>query len=176
MKTKKLVLLTLAGLMIAFIPMDSFAQRGDGMGYRNRTFDREIPGLTDQQKERIDAIGKTHAREALTISNKITEKHAALRTVTQQNEPDAQKANQLLEEIYNLRLDLAKMRLESRLNIRKELNDDQKLFFDTQTYRMGRHDLNGTRPFMKDCPRCGMGSFRDGPMRRGMVRPDRGTN
>jgi Spy/CpxP family protein refolding chaperone len=129
MKVKTTLVLAIAGFFLALAPSNLFAQRLDGKGLRgfNNT---NIPGMTDQQKERLEEIRKTHIQAALPLHEQLTEKNAALRTLTK--EENLQEANSLLEEIYALRLELAKNRMESRIAMRQELNEEQKQYLDTQ--------------------------------------------
>jgi Spy/CpxP family protein refolding chaperone len=133
MKMKKALLFVMTGVIAAFAPTQADAQRPGGMGLRQHITALEIPGLTKQQREKIEEIRLSHAREALDFNNTIAEKNAALRTLTQQDDPDMQQINHLLEEIYDLRLELAKNRVQSQLQIRQELTDEQKLFFDMRS-------------------------------------------
>jgi Spy/CpxP family protein refolding chaperone len=176
MKTKIAVLMVMTGLLSVFSPVKTTAQRAGGMEFRNNFAAREIPGLTQEQKEKIEAIRLSHAREALHFNNSISEKNAALRTITQQDVPDLEKANQLLEEIYALRLELAKSRLQSQLGIRDELNEEQKLVFDMRSSTLSRlSDSRITnRPFYRTNP--SRSPVERVPQRRGMERPGPGSN
>jgi Spy/CpxP family protein refolding chaperone len=175
MKTNIAGLMIMMGLFLAYAPIEATAQRTGGNVFRNNFAVREIPGLTQEQKEKIESIRLSHAREALNYNNTISEKNAALRTITQQENPDLQQANQLLEEIYALRLELAKSRLQSQLEIRDELNEEQKLIFDMRSRNLSRLSESMTnRPFYRNHPN--MGPAERIPQRRGMGRPGSGSN
>ncbi len=140
---KKLVVLSL--LVVLFTIHLAEAQRPNrprGGNFGNCV----IPGLTDSQKEIIDASRLAHTKYALDMRNRIAEKEAALRVVTQSDKPDQKKADGLLDEIYALRLQLAKSRTSHQMEVREQLNDEQKVYFDSRNRNAGSLNRNNTFP------------------------------
>lgn len=128
----------LMGLLMLIAAPELQAQRmgkrggpgfGQGSGF-NKSWSPAIPGLTDEQRDRIQSIRLEYARGNMDLQNQIFEKRAALRTATTQEVPDMDGANALLEEINALQLDLQKNRLQCRMAVRSELTDEQKIYFD----------------------------------------------
>jgi len=122
-----IAILTLSGSL--------FAQPGPRPGKPGIPY-LDIEGLSKEQKEKIQSIYLEHAREALVLRNKIAEKDAALQTELSQANPDRKKMDKILEELYGLKLDLEQSRLKARLDVRDQLNDEQKLQFDLRRQRL----------------------------------------
>lgn len=112
------------------------AQMGAGMGHTP-----QIPGLTDEQKTKIEALRLTFMKELLPLKNLLAEKEARLRTLTTGDKIDLTAANAVIDEIAAIHAQIQKLKLAHRMEVRKLLNDEQKLWFDM-------HDCQGG---------CGMG-------------------
>ncbi|MDR8391520.1 Spy/CpxP family protein refolding chaperone [Aliifodinibius sp. S!AR15-10] len=91
-----------------------------------------LPDLTDEQREQIRDIRLKAQEESLDLRNQLNEKRARLRTLTTGgDEIDTEAANQVIEEVGALRTELMKQHLQTRMNIRELLTDEQKVVFDS---------------------------------------------
>ncbi len=90
-----------------------------------------IPGLTESQRNDIKDIHFKAQKEILPLNNEIGEKEAKLRTLTTVENPDITEINKYIEEIGDLRTKIKKIEMNAHLSVRKLLNDEQRLMFDT---------------------------------------------
>lgn len=90
-----------------------------------------IPGLTESQKNDIKDIYFKAQKEILPLNNEIGEKEAKLRTLITVDNPDINEINKYIDEIGDIRTKIKKIEINAHLSVRKLLNDEQKLMFDT---------------------------------------------
>ena len=145
---------------IMMLPIISSAQPGQGNGQRKQDgsgcqkgqrFEQRgegrfmnIPDLTEEQKDKLKSIHVGVQEDLLPIRNQINEKEAVLLTLQSADKPDMKAINSKIDEIGGLKSDIAKRRALAHQDIRKELNDEQRLFFDTEFQNRGNG--NGSRP------------------------------
>ncbi|HPU46810.1 MAG TPA: hypothetical protein PLQ91_04220 [Bacteroidales bacterium] len=91
---------------------------------------QKIPNLTDQQKEQITTLHTAHIKQMTILKNQLEEKKAQMNTATSWASYNAANAENLLDEIYNIKLQLAKEKLSFHDAVRNLLNEDQKIFWD----------------------------------------------
>ena len=91
---------------------------------------QSIPNLTDQQKEQITTLHTTHIKQMTILKNQLEEKKAQMNTATSWASYNVANAEKLLDEIYNIKLQLAKEKLSFHNAVRNLLNEDQKIFWD----------------------------------------------
>jgi len=91
---------------------------------------QKIPNLTDQQKEQITTLHTAHIKQMTILKNQLGEKKAQMNTATSWASYNAADAEKLLDEIYNIKLQLAKEKLSFHDAVRNLLNEDQKNFWD----------------------------------------------
>ena len=89
-----------------------------------------IPNLTNEQSESIKKLQVSFGKSVLPIENTITEKEAKLKTLSSVENPDINAIYKLIEEIGNLKIQVEKLRASNNQEIRKLLNDEQRLAFD----------------------------------------------
>lgn len=109
----------------------------------NRSF-RQIPDLTDGQKEQIQALRLENQEAMLPIRNELNEKQAQLRTLTTGDNVDVDAAIALIEEIGTLQTEQMKLHLQHRMAVRGLLTEEQRIVFDTHAARGG--GAKGMRP------------------------------
>ncbi|MEH0153802.1 Spy/CpxP family protein refolding chaperone [Limibacter armeniacum] len=90
-----------------------------------------IPGLTDEQHEKIKAIHVKYGKEMLPIRNEIKEQKAKLNSLQTAENVDMKAINKTIDNISKLKGDLMKQRAASHQEVRALLNDEQRLFLDT---------------------------------------------
>lgn len=104
----------------------------------------KFPGLSDEQKNKIKAIKIQEDKQLLPIENQIKEKKAHLNTLRTAAQPNMSEINSTVEEIGKLKTDIEKIREANIQEIRKVLNDEQRLMFDKQEHHgKGGHGFHG---------------------------------
>lgn len=101
---------------------------GDGSGPMNRM--ESALDLTEEQKTQMEQLRLDMQKKLLPTSNEIREKNAQLNTLITENASQS-KINQLIDEISNLRATISKAHVNTHLQVRELLSDDQKIKFDT---------------------------------------------
>ncbi len=95
-------------------------------------FCRNLPGITDEQLEQINAIRLNTMKQNQQVQNQLGEKRAQLRTLSTAGQPDNSAINRTIDEMAALRAELAKNRMASQQEIRKVLTDEQRIIFDSR--------------------------------------------
>lgn len=149
MKTfKKIGTVNLALIAFLFITNTLMAQRVDStrtLRHGRKDFqvraDRGmmgIPNLTDDQKTKIKSQQVAFGKEALPLRNQLVEKRAHLRTLQTASTYDVNAVNATIDDISKTESQLLKKSAANREAIRKLLNDEQRLAFDShQGFRRG---------------------------------------
>ena len=128
MKTKSIMII--AAIMIVTSAVfaqgnkDTHKSRGEGPLMN-------IPDLTDDQKEKIKEIRTEHMKEMLPVKNELKEKEAKLRTVSTGENVSLENIYAVIDEIGELKIKMAKKRAAFKFEVRNQLTDDQKVYFDT---------------------------------------------
>lgn len=130
---------------------------------------QEIPGLTEEQREKIQML-RLEARQGETdLENRIREMRAGLRTATTGSTVDMDEAESIIEDIAGLEAELMKLQVNTRNDIRNLLTDEQNIVFDT---RAGNELFAGRRGRVSESPRGPQIEYRvQGPRFR-LLRPD----
>ncbi|HOY31854.1 MAG TPA: Spy/CpxP family protein refolding chaperone [Bacteroidales bacterium] len=89
-----------------------------------------IQDLTPEQGKQIDALHQKFMKEELPLNNLMKEKKAHLITVSAGDNADIATINKTIDEIYGIKAELAKKKEALKQDVRKLLNDEQKLMFD----------------------------------------------
>ena len=154
MKTQKLKYMALAlSLLLGTAGLNAMAQneqenerrdrpgkhwrshRGSGDG-EARAFN--IPGLTDEQREEIKKVRIEAQKETLPVRNEMKEKRARLNTLRTAEEADMNEIYKVVEDIGALQTQLMKNRENTRQQVRSLLNEEQRLYFDSERHGL-RH-------------------------------------
>lgn len=119
-----------------------------------------IKDITPDQQKQMEALHQKMMKDVLPIKNQIAEKKAHLVTVSTGDNVDMMAVNKTIDEIYALKAELAKKKEVLKQDVRKLLNDEQKLQFDMKNahgkgMKCGNNDMGckGQGQGMK----CGMG-------------------
>lgn len=123
-------------------------------------FCRNLPGITPEQTEQIDALRLKGMKQTQQLRNELGEKQARLRTLSTSDKPDQNTINKTIDEIAAIKANIQKNRMATHQEIRKLLNDDQRIVFDNNsgTGRKGRGPCasrgssGGSPGFRGDCP------------------------
>ena len=103
--------------------------------------------LTDEQKEAFKKNMLAMHKEILPIRNEIGEAEAHQKTLMSVDKPDMSAINKNIDKIGALKTELAKVEIKHRLEMRGQLNDEQRLKFDMLKQKM-KHSMgqNPRRP------------------------------
>ncbi|KAA3617309.1 MAG: periplasmic heavy metal sensor [Calditrichaeota bacterium] len=133
-----LAVLVLSASLVAQNP-NRMKQRGEAR--EGRSFRKEkmmnLPGLTDEQKEKMKEIKISGMKAMKPIRNQLGEKLAKLQTLETAEKPNMSAINETIDEISSLKTAQAKLRAGNKQRIRALLNDEQKLFFDAKGHGKG---------------------------------------
>lgn len=152
MKNSKLVLVGALSLLMIFSVISSFAQnrgefRRDRMekrdGMRQNPMMERIPDLTEEQQAKLKSLRTETQKQVLPLRNQIGEKKARLKSLTTAEEPDMKSIDKLIEEIGDLKTQIAKLRAATHQKVRAELTEDQRLFLDTHMGKQKGHGKGG---------------------------------
>jgi Spy/CpxP family protein refolding chaperone len=99
---------------------------------------QNIPDLTDAQKAQLEKLQIEHMKSMQPLQNELAEKQAQLHTLTTAAEVSMSRINSLIEEIGKLKTEMVKVREKHHQDVRKMLDEKQRLFFDNQSgHRFG---------------------------------------
>jgi len=170
MKSKKrvatIVVLALVGVALVAVPSAAMRGRG-GAGGTGRAAGRGMgPAFTESQLEQIEKIHEKYNDERAELTNRLKVIMVEAHENMGEGEPDFDAIEDTMEEVADIKLKLAKMRLQIHKEIRPLLDDDQKVLFDRKLGRM-LHGGRGHHPGMM-----GSNGMRDGSRGgRGMRHP-----
>ena len=139
-KLKYLSIVMVIGLMVfltsATTPSTGengfMGKRGDGFhrGHKGAHHGMMLNSLSDEQKEQIKQLRVEMMKNSIPVKNELNEKRARLRTLTTGNKVDVKGAEKVLADIEELKTKQAKQQVRVRVEIRKLLNDEQRVMFD----------------------------------------------
>lgn len=109
-----------------------------------------IPNLTDQQKEQIQPLHNAHIKQMTILKNQLEEKKAQMNSATSWASYNVTNAEKLLDDIYGIKLQLAKEKLSFHNAVRNLLNDDQKIYWDKK-FNINSPAKNMTQGSMQGC-------------------------
>lgn len=144
LKSKQIVMLTAALLLVAtsaFAQMpDTKPERGEKPCMREGKGEHMmmIPDLTEQQKEQMKALRVEHMKEMQPLRNQLEEKKARLNTLTTSDQVNMSEVNKVIDEIGKIQTQMMKLKEQHRQDVRKLLNSDQRVIFDS--HRPMRHE------------------------------------
>ncbi len=132
MKTRFIAISTL--LILSLFSLNIMAQSGPRQDFPRgeRNFEKGdwLPDLSDDQKDAIKEIRLEGMKQQLPLKNKKDELKAQLKTEMTADQPNEARINELIEEMGKIDIDKHKIRAKNRLEIRKLLNEEQRLIFD----------------------------------------------
>ena len=87
--------------------------------------------LSPEQKQKMKDLHLQLMKQALPLKNELREKEAHLQTLRTAANPDFNQISALMDEIGQLKTNLAKKREWMFLEFRKLLNEEQRILFDS---------------------------------------------
>lgn len=144
MKTKILALVVLMSVSSVLIAQPD--DRGNKMPFieRDRALLMEerqggqVNGLnlTDEQKEAFKQGMIAVQKQMQPLRNQLGEAEAHQRTLMTAEKPDLKDINKNIEKIGEIKVEMAKLQAKYHLEMRAQLNDEQKLKFDMYKHQM----------------------------------------
>lgn len=173
-KRKLVTIVVLALTGVALIAVPAVAMRGR-MGGGQRGMGRGMgPAFTDEQQEQIETIREKYSDERAELTNRLKVIMVEAQEADTDGEPDYGALERNIEEVAEIRVQLAKLRLEIHKEIRPLLDDDQKVLFDrglAGVLRGGFGGRGGHPGMMGRRGGMGRGGMRNGGMGRGAMGP-----
>jgi len=143
MKTNVRILVAMFVILVT-TASDIFAQPGRGRGRNDmKNCENAIPDLTDEQKAKIEKLRVAHLKQMTENRNLMAEKKARLRTLTTVDKPDMKAINETIDQITTLKNQHMKARVAHQLDVRNLLTDTQKVYFDANHGKRGKHNFCG---------------------------------
>jgi Spy/CpxP family protein refolding chaperone len=143
-----LIVFLLATFCWAQPPRQGMGKMGPGVerserpccGMEGMKCGQDIPDLSDEQKAQIEKLQIEHMKSMQPLQNELAEKQAQLHTLTTAPEVSMSRINSLIEEIGKLKTEMMKIREKHHQDVRKVLNEKQRLFFDNHPGPQHRMD------------------------------------
>jgi len=137
MKNSRII--TIGGLILAMmISLNAgvYAQKGSAKsngpkdGDKPEFFCKNIPDLTEEQQEKIDALRTTQMKAMQSFHNQLAEKGAHLQTLRTADKVDMDAINKTIDEMGAIRTKMMKSREQHIQDVRSLLTDKQRVYFD----------------------------------------------
>ncbi len=162
MKTKILVMVVLMGFSSILMAQPAKNESGKsfhGQEWRsNGKAGQNGPmkglNLTDAQKDAFKQSLIALQKELKPLRNELGEAMAHQRTLVSADKPDMSAIDKNIEKIGGLKVEMAKVRVKNRLDMRAQLTDEQRMKLDMLKARMkkGKGDWAMNRPMGKNHP------------------------
>lgn len=140
MKTRQFFTASLLLIALIFASgSELYAQRGNGQGMRQgMNYCQNIPNLTDKQSDKLTDLQTEHQKKMLNYRNQLNEKQAKLRTLQSESPAKLTTINKTIDELGDIRTDMAKERAAHRQAVRSELSEEQRTWYDSHHARRGQ--------------------------------------
>jgi len=140
MKNTKVKMTVMALTVMLFGALGTMAQekqmreaKHDGhQGHEMKERGSKIPNLTDAQKEQLKEVKIKLQKETLPLKNALGEKRARLNTLTTTEGSSDKEINKVIEEIGGLETKMMKAKIASKMEVKKFLTEEQRLFLDSR--------------------------------------------
>jgi Spy/CpxP family protein refolding chaperone len=144
MKTKVLMLAVLMSMSVVLVaqPVDKGSRMHFGSQQREMRVHNDQRGsenglnLTDAQKEAFKLSLLAMQKQIQPLRNVLVEAKAHQKSLMNAEKPDLATISKNLEIIEGLRVEMEKIQAKTRLDLRAQLNDEQRLKFDNFKGRM----------------------------------------
>jgi len=145
MKAKILSLVLLLGLSVAVFAQKTENGPKNGMRGQDHALmmqdGKRGPGqglnLTDAQKDAFKQSMMDMHKKIQPLRNELGEAKAHQKTLMTAEKPDVSAINKNLEKIGEIRVEMVKIQVKHRLDMRAQLTDEQRLKFDMMKGKMG---------------------------------------
>jgi Spy/CpxP family protein refolding chaperone len=142
MKTKVLMIVVLMGFTTLLMAQpqeneEKKSTRGPEHEMRmNEERGAQGLNLTDAQKDAFKQSRLALQKQLQPLRNELGEAEAHQKTLTTAEKPDLAAINKNIEKIGALKMEMAKLQVKHRLELRAQLTDEQRLKFDLQQGKM----------------------------------------
>lgn len=123
-----IAVLVLTGIALVAVP--AAARRGRAGGWSGGQGRGMGPMFTEEQQDQIQDIHEKYADRQAELTNRLKVIMVDAKDSVGEGDPDWNAIERRMEEVADVRLELAKLRLDIHKEIRPLLDDDQKLLFD----------------------------------------------
>lgn len=130
-KNKTVLMLVLIFLAGAAVNAQSSKEKSHG-----------IAGLSEDQKAQMHKLRVSHLKDIQGLRNQVRENRAHYKTLMTADIADMNAINKNIEEFGSLRNQLEKKQAAHIQDIRKLLNDEQRLMFDQKMAERGHFERN----------------------------------
>ena len=132
MRSKKrfAAVLVLVLMGVALLSVPAGARMGRAAGGARGVGRGMGPAFTEEQQEQIEKIHDKYADERAELTNRLKVIRIEAQDVDRDAAPDYKAIERNIEEAAEIRVKLAKLRLQIHKEIRPLLDDDQKVLFD----------------------------------------------
>ena len=93
---------------------------------------QRIPDLTEEQEMKIKELKTVHMRNMLKYKSELEEKNARLKSLQTADEVDMDKIYKAIDDIGAIETKMLKGKADLHQKIRTLLDDEQRVFFDSQ--------------------------------------------
>ncbi len=128
----------LSSILLVFISVISWCQmppKGDRESHGHK-----LLNLSDDQKEQMKTFKLEFIKQITPLENELEVKNAQLHAKSIGDNIDIKSVNKLIDEIGDIKTQIAKDKFAHRLKMRSILNDEQKIIFDAKP---DRHNMAG---------------------------------
>ncbi|MCD4832307.1 MAG: Spy/CpxP family protein refolding chaperone [Bacteroidales bacterium] len=141
-RIKKVTVLAIAVLM--FAGSNLYAQRGrnystQGRGYGQGQICMMLPDLTEEQQNKIETYRLAHLKEMNTHRNQMNELRAKRQTLITSDNSDMKEINAIIDQMTSVHNKMLKTSAKHRQDVRSQLTDKQKVYFDSRPMRGQRN-------------------------------------
>ncbi len=117
-----------------------------------------IPDLTEEQMQQIEELRTMHMKETMPLKNEMDVKQAELKSLSSGDDVNMKDVNNKIDEISVLHVEMMKKRVAHKQEVRKLLNDKQRIYFDAQAAHHGKGMHSKGRYAKGMCGKRGHGS------------------
>jgi Spy/CpxP family protein refolding chaperone len=138
MKTKVLMIAVLLGFSTVLIAQPT--ENGPKKSFRGHEHEMQMEeghggfgkglNLTDAQKDAFKQGMMAMQKEVKPLHNELGEAMAHQKTLVSVDKPDMAAINKNIEKIGALKVEIAKLQMKHRLDMRAQLTDEQRMKFD----------------------------------------------
>ncbi|MEA3408945.1 MAG: periplasmic heavy metal sensor [Candidatus Eisenbacteria bacterium] len=140
-----IAVLALVGVALIALPAGAFRGRAGGMAMGKAPGMGMGPAFTDEQQEKIEKIHDNYNDERAELTNRLKVLMLEGQELMEADTPDFDAMESRIEEVAEVKVELAKLRLSIHKEIRPLLDDDQKVLFDRGLGRMLHGGMAGDR-------------------------------
>jgi Spy/CpxP family protein refolding chaperone len=138
MKTQRINKVTvLAIAVLMFTGSNLYAQRGrnysnQGRGYGQSQICMMLPDLTEEQQNKIETYRLAHLKEMTAHRNQMNELRAKRQTLMTSDNSDMKEINAVIDQMTGVHNKMMKTSAKHRQDVRSQLTDEQKVYFDSR--------------------------------------------